>query len=174
VPLGRALTEERWSGAAKRWVGIPICRSPDGFEAYFRDIDDRKAAERSRDELTATLAAVAEALPAVAWLSAPDGRLLHLNERWFEYTGQSLGEPQDGGWMAVVHADDLEHVATATVDAMAAGGGYEVELRYRRCDGTYRWHLARAAPLQDADGRISGWVGTAKDIHHLRETQGNV
>lgn len=44
IPLGSALTEERWSGAARRWVEISIYRAVDCFEAYFRDIDDRKRA----------------------------------------------------------------------------------------------------------------------------------
>lgn len=52
VPLGTAVTEERWSGAARRWVEVTIYRSADGFEAYFRDITDRKRAETWQRSLT--------------------------------------------------------------------------------------------------------------------------
>jgi PAS domain S-box-containing protein len=45
VPFGSAFTEARWSGATRTWVQITIYRSPDGFEAFFRDItQERRAA----------------------------------------------------------------------------------------------------------------------------------
>src|SRR5690606_35221032 len=43
---------------------------------------------------------------------------------------------------------------------------YEIEYRYRRAsDGMLRWHLGRALPVRDADGRIVRWFGTSTDIH---------
>lgn len=168
IPLDRAFTEERWSGAAKRWVEISIFRSPDGFEAYFRDISDRKAMEARREEERATLAAVIEALPAVAWLSDPAGALLHLNQRWYSYTGQAPEDAVGSGWACAVHPDDAQHAAVAAAAAITAGNSYEVEVRYRRRDGAYRWHLARAEPIRDTAGAITGWVGAAADVDHLK------
>src|SRR5207248_7940559 len=54
------------------------------------------------------------------------------------------------------------------------GGGrsYEVEVRYRRADGVYRWFLSRAEPVRDDQGRISAWFGTSIDVDdHKRAEQ---
>ena len=44
-----------------------------------------------------------------------------------------------------------------------------VEVRLRRRDDNFRWHLARAVPIKDADGRIARWIGTNTDIHDQKE-----
>jgi len=50
------------------------------------------------------------------------------------------------------------------------GGIFEVENRYRRGkDGVYRWHLNRAMPLQNENGEIILWVGTATDIEEQKK-----
>jgi PAS domain S-box-containing protein len=45
---------------------------------------------------------------------------------------------------------------------------YEIEVRYRRRDGAYRWYVARAEPLRSETGAITGWFGTSTDIHDRR------
>ncbi|WP_229409122.1 PAS domain-containing protein [Massilia yuzhufengensis] len=45
-----------------------------------------------------------------------------------------------------------------------------MEVRLRRADGSYRWHLKRAVPLRDAEGRVSGWIGTNTDIEEQKNT----
>jgi signal transduction histidine kinase len=42
---------------------------------------------------------------------------------------------------------------------------YEVECRYRRHDGEYRWHIARAEPIKNESGELLYWLGTSTDIH---------
>jgi two-component system CheB/CheR fusion protein len=53
--------------------------------------------------------------------------------------------------------------------AIKSGSIYEVENRYRRYDGNYRWHLNRAVPLRDDKGEIVFWVGTATDIEDQKQ-----
>ena len=50
----------------------------------------------------------------------------------------------------------------------ATGDPFEVEYRFRRADGVYRWHLGRAVCLRDDASAITGWVGTATDIDDRR------
>ena len=42
------------------------------------------------------------------------------------------------------------------------------EIRLRRHDGSYRWHIVRVEPRRDADGALAGWVGTSTDVHDRR------
>ena len=45
----------------------------------------------------------------------------------------------------------------ATCSRWSAGSG-------AHADGRYRWHLCRAIPLRDPDGRVTKWFGTCTDI----------
>ena len=49
----------------------------------------------------------------------------------------------------------------------SAGG----ELRLRRADGVYRWHLWRSHPERDAQGRVVRWVGTCTDIQEQKRAE---
>src|SRR5262249_32115076 len=93
-----------------------------------------------------------------------EGEPTSFTRRWFEYTGI---EAEDGpnAWTAVVHPDDLPRVRARREQTFQTGETYEVEYRFRDADGAYRWHLGRAVPMRDSDGRIEFWIGTATDIH---------
>jgi signal transduction histidine kinase len=45
---------------------------------------------------------------------------------------------------------------------------WESEHRIRRFDGDFRWHLVRAEPLRDQDGRVVQRFGSATDVHEQR------
>ncbi|MDA4757599.1 HWE histidine kinase domain-containing protein, partial [Enterobacter chuandaensis] len=47
----------------------------------------------------------------------------------------------------------------------------EVQPRIRRHDGEYRWFLVRQAPIVDAEGHVTQWIGAAMDIHELHDLQ---
>ena len=67
-------------------------------------------------------------------------------------------------WAKLVHPDDWQKVRAAWLSAVETGTLYEVELRIRRGDGVYRWHLVRALPIRGGDGAIEQWIGTNTDI----------
>src|SRR5580693_5313444 len=70
-----------------------------------------------------------------------------------------------------VHPEDLEATGRAWSDALHEGQVFEIELRLRKKDGSYRWFLARGTPLRDQDGHVVKMFGTCTDVHELRETQ---
>ncbi len=121
------------------------------------DIDERREAEQR-------LRSLADAVPAFVWFASPDGALHYLNHRWYEYTGQAPEQALPDGWAETVHPEDAERTAAAWGEALATGTNYEVELRYRRHDGAYRWYVARAEPVRDSTGTITTWFGTSTDI----------
>jgi PAS domain S-box-containing protein len=120
------------------------------------------ALERASEERYRQLA---DAMPQIVWTAGVDGSATYFNRQWFEYTGM---EPEDAGphaWTSVVHPDDLPAVVARREQTLHTGTTFEVEYRFRGADGTYRWHLGRAVPMRDRDGRIEFWIGTATDIH---------
>ncbi len=135
------------------------------------DITERKRAE---DELRASEAryrALAAAMPQIVWTARPDGYIDYYNKRWFDYTGMTLEQTQGWGWQPVLHPDDVEPCLRRWATSVETGEDYEIEYRFRRAvDGQYRWHLGRAEPMRDADGRIVKWFGAATDIHDQKQT----
>jgi PAS domain S-box-containing protein len=141
----------------------------DGLEvlaqATMRRLRSRRnstAARREQEERVAYLQSIAESIPAIAWAADPQGNFEYFNKRLVEFTGR----PDDKEGEAF-HPDDWKKASAAWRHSLATGEPYEVEHRLRRHDGEYRWMIARAEPLRDAEGRIVRWFGTAVDIHDL-------
>jgi two-component system cell cycle sensor histidine kinase/response regulator CckA len=109
--------------------------------------------------------------PGFLWIVDPIGRFLYVNRTWEEYTGSGLDQLNELGWEQFNHPDELDAVGRKWSEANEQGGPFEMELRYRRHDGEYRWMLARVVPLRDAEGEIQNWVGTSVDIDDLKRTQ---
>ena len=107
-----------------------------------------------------------ESLPLLAWTATPDGWLDFYNQRWYEYTGTTFEEMEGWGWSVVHDAYDLPRMLRVWSNALLTGTPWEDEFRLRRgSDGMLRWHLSRAMPLRDEQGRIVRWFGTNTDIH---------
>jgi PAS domain S-box-containing protein len=113
-------------------------------------------------------------IPVAAWSLMPDGTTDIVNQLWYEYTGQTpeyvTSHPE--AWMATLHPEDRERASQSYWDGIRSGRGFTMEARFLRArDGTYRWHLNRAAPVRDAEGNILRFVGTSTDVHDLRQAQ---
>jgi PAS domain S-box-containing protein len=106
-----------------------------------------------------------DALPLMAWTAKPDGALDYLNSRWYQYTGQTPKEALGSGWASTMPPDTEEAVFTRWHHSLKHKVPYEVECKYRRHDGEYRWHIARAEPIKNEAGEVLYWLGTSTDIH---------
>lgn len=94
--------------------------------------------------------------------------LRELNDRqWYEFTGMNKEESLGAGFQNAIHPDDLPVLMDKWEHHRKLGNECEVEIRYRRNDGVYKWMLARACPLKNESGKILKWYGTNTDIHDL-------
>lgn len=105
----------------------------------------------------------------MAWTNLPDGDINFYNDRWYDYTGLNFDKSKELGWQAVIHPDDLESTLQKYARSLKSGEIFEVENRYKRFDGIYRWHLNRALPHRDETGEIIFWIGTATDIEDQKQ-----
>src|SRR6185369_16645817 len=78
--------------------------------------------------------------------------------------GRDPGQLESDLWGSVLHLDDVSQVQAAWRAARAGEAELEIGARFRRHDGTYRWHLIRAAPALDPRGELVEWIGSATDI----------
>jgi two-component system phosphate regulon sensor histidine kinase PhoR len=110
---------------------------------------------------------LANNLPQMTWTNLPDGTPNFYNQRWKEYTGVNLLD-KDDRIALLVHPDDVEVTRSRFKGSIESGEVFEVENRYKRADGIYRWHLNRAVPFKDETGKILFWMGTATDIEEQK------
>ncbi|WP_457940215.1 PAS domain S-box protein [Mesorhizobium sp. 10J20-29] len=148
-------------------------RDPDGqvtgIFVQGTDVTDRLLAEEALRQSEAQFRSFAEAMPNHVWTSRPDGKLDWFNPRVYDYSGVEPGTLDGDNWAAMVHPDDLNGAAENWVAALSSGIPYETEFRLKRADGSYRWHLARAVPILDADGKVTKWIGTNTDIDDQKQ-----
>ncbi len=113
-----------------------------------------------------------DAIPDQIWTAAPDGNLTHVNLRVVHYFGRSAEELIGGGWLSVVHPEDVAKCSESWARVLPTGEPYECEFRLLRArDQSYRWHIARALCLRDELGRIVKWFGSNTDIDDLKRTE---
>ena len=123
------------------------------------------------DGVSPALRVLADALPQIVWTARPDGFLDYYNQQWHDYTGLTLEETQGWGWGAVLHPDDLQNCLDRWSEAVRTGTTYEIQYRFRRADGVYRWHLGRALPVRDEAGVLTQWMGTCTDIDDQKRAE---
>lgn len=150
----------RFEGKPLRALGIVEAvraGEPEPEEPSLRE----RAEERER-----AFRSFAEFIPQLAWSAHPSGWIDFYNQRWYDYTGTTFEQVEGWGWVTAHDPLDLPRVLRIWRNAFATGQPWEDEFRLRRGrDGMLRWHLSRAMPVRDAQGRIVRWFGTSTDVH---------
>ncbi|WP_298919166.1 PAS domain-containing protein, partial [uncultured Nostoc sp.] len=95
----------------------------------------------------------------IIWVSTPEGICFELTD-WIAYTGQSLAEAENGGWIDAVHPDDRPYTGEAWGVAVTNLSMYQIEYRIRGQDGNYRYFWVWGAPVIEDDGSVREWIGT--------------
>lgn len=107
---------------------------------------------------------LAESVPQMVWMADGTGWIDWCNERWYEFTGQTVEEAAGWGWQRAYHPDDYQRMMRDWPRSIATGEPFSIESRIRRHDGEYRWFLVRAEPMRDARGTVTRWYGTNTDV----------
>jgi len=150
--LSRAEPVRAANGSVSFWIGVNF------------DIDAQKRAEQEiRD--------IIETIPAIVWVALPDGSNIYVNGRYVEYSGITSKQTAGEGWRTAAHPDDLPRHTAKWRASVASGEPHESEVRFRRADGQYRWHLDRGQPLRDGDGNIVRWYGVVTDIEERKRVE---
>src|SRR5947207_6123006 len=77
-----------------------------------------------------------------------------------------MGEPG-----SEAHPDDAERIKAVGDRAIISGSPYDVEVRLRAADGSYRWFLVRYNPLRDDQGQLIRWYLACTDIDDRRRIE---
>ncbi len=155
---GRIVRDE--SGRALKLIGVNV------------DVTDRREAESAARASAAELRRFADAMPQLAYIAeGKPGEFpepVYYNEQWYEYTGMTRAPVPDTNWYGFLHPDEREPARLELGRAIDTGTPFELEYRFRRQDGEYRWFLGRSIPVADERAEVVRWFGTCTDIHDLK------
>ena len=113
-----------------------------------------------------------ETISQMAWILKVDAEATFFNQQWYDYTGLDYKQTKAHGWYTTIHPDDLQQALEKfrlIQNGSSPAGASEV--RYRRADGRYRWHLVSMLPVKNEHGEVQLWIVSATDIQHLKELQ---
>ena len=142
------------------------------FVGSSMDVTDRKRAEDKIREQEMELRQMLDLTPQVVAVFGPNGERLYANRVGLDYLGVSLEEwrkRSDRG--EFFHLDDRERVHDYFDRAHSIGSAFEVEMRMRKGDGSYRWFLGRYNPLRDDKGQITRWYAASTDIDERKRAE---
>src|SRR5690349_20544776 len=133
--------------------------------------DERTRAKEALRESEEPLRLVIDTIPTLVWSCRPDGATDYVSRRWSEYTGIPAQDALGAGWMAAYHPDDVGKHQEKRLASLASGEPMINEVRLRRADGQYRWHVIHGLPLRNASGNIVKWYGAAADIEDRKRAE---
>jgi PAS domain S-box-containing protein len=157
--LFRKVPLREMHGNIVKWYGSAI------------DIEDRKRAEDKIREQETEFRQLVDLAPQLVGVFGSRLERLYANRMALDYHGVRLNEWRQMSQGSLTHPDDSERVKASRDRALANGSAYEVELRLRKHDGSYRWFLARNNPVRDDKGQITRWYVSATDIEDRKQAE---
>src|ERR1700691_4175817 len=148
------------SGKIVKWYGV------------LTDIEDRKSAEDKIRQQQTELRQILDLAPQIIAVYEPNREQLYANRVLLDYLGLTLEEWQQRFDRAgIAHPDEWDRVNRHFDRALTSGDAFELEMRLRKSDGSYRWFLARFNPLRDEHGQITRWYVTGTDIEDRKQAE---
>ena len=135
-----------------------------GVVLVFRDITQRKLAEKALYEKEERFRTMADTTPVMLWLSGADGLCNFFNQPWLDFTGRTMEQETGYGWADSVHPNDLQRCLDTYMTSLETRKGFTIEYQLRRFDGAYRWVLSNSVPRYTKEGEFVGFAGSCVDI----------
>ncbi len=140
-----------------------------GVVGVSQDLRSVKRAEWALRRSEEEFRVFANSLPELCWMTDENGKVVWRNERWYEYTGTKPEEMEIEDWQKLYDPELLPAVLEGWRESMRTGTPFETEFRLRGADGVYRWFLTRVRPVEDGEGKITRWYGSATNIDEQRQ-----
>jgi PAS domain S-box-containing protein len=149
-------------------------RDEDGNEetvGAIMDITERRVAEQRLQQQEMELRQIVDLAPQLIAVFGPRRERLFINRMALDYFGLTLD-----AWRATTHGflghpDDTKRVLSQWDLAMSSGYAFEIEVRMRKGDGTYRWFLTRYNPVRDDEGQVLRWYAACTDIDDRKRAE---
>ena len=114
---------------------------------------------------------IADSAPVAVWVTRLDRKRSFVNRAYVEFLNVSYDEALEFDWRAIIHPDDAARLLQDSIAGEASLKTFELEGRYRRADGVWRWLHSTSQPRLDAQGRHIGFIGVAHDVTEAKEAE---
>jgi PAS domain S-box-containing protein len=156
-----------------RCVGMPTTN--DGIIQAFvgtgidvtEQVELTNALRKSEEELRQVL----DLAPQIIGVLGPGRERLYANRVALTYYGVSLDEWRHRSFGPEVHPDDFDMVKEHVDRSVSDPAAFELEMRLRNGDGTFRWFLVRYNPLRDDQGQLVRWYIACTDIEDRKRAE---
>ena len=135
------------------------------------DVTTRRRAEESVRESEARFRMLADSAPALMWVTRPGGIREFVNKAYVEFAGLDYEAAVTMDWRTRLYPEDLPDILKAQVQGEASRKPFQLEGRYRRGDGEWRWLKSFSRPRFDASGAFVGFIGIAFDTTDAKQAE---
>ncbi|NJN22255.1 MAG: PAS domain S-box protein [Leptolyngbya sp. RL_3_1] len=129
-----------------------------------RDISARKQAEADLQQSQQRYANLSQAAPVGIFQTDAEGNCIYVNSLWCQMAGMTPEQAQGTGWVQGMHPEDRQTVAAEWYRAAQAQQPFRLEYRFQTPQGQVTWVFGQAIAELDADGEVTGYIGTITDI----------
>src|SRR3989442_3336608 len=141
-----------------RCVGVPAVHGEgEEFVGTGIDVTEQEHLTAALRKSEVELRQILDLAPQIIGVLGPGRERLYANRVALAYYGVTLEEWRQRSFGPEVHPDDFDRVKALVDRSVATPAAYELEMRLRKDDGTYRWFLVRHNPLRDAQGHLIRW-----------------
>jgi PAS domain S-box-containing protein len=132
----------------------------------------RARAERALRESEERFRTMADSSPVMIWVTNAKGQIEWANRALLDFFGiPTRHSAMRFEWQAMMHPQDLQPYLDAFRVSIDTRSPFIARARVKRRDGHWRWVESRANPRLDADGRVTGVIGSSPDITEMFESQ---
>ena len=142
-----------------------------GVYVVVTDITQRKLAERAIAESEARFRAIANSAPVLIWVTGANGTREFVNQAYLDFFGATYQEALAFDWRHALHPDDLPRILATAPKVDSTTTTVDVEARFRRADGSWRWMQAKSQPRWSIASEHVGYIGVAYDVTDAKRAQ---
>jgi formate hydrogenlyase transcriptional activator len=156
---GRSLPLRNSEGRIIRWYSL------------ITDVDDRKRVEEALRASEQSLRLIVDSIPGLVATMSAAGEPQLFNRQLVEYFDRTPEELKSWATNDLVYPDDHAGLIAAHMSSIETGHPYDIEVRFRRADGVYRWFQVRNHPARDTEGHVIRWYVLLTDIDKRKQAE---
>src|SRR5579862_6977949 len=135
------------------------------------DVTERRQLQIVARQTQVRYRALVEASAQIVWSTDVAGAVVEDSPSWRAFTGQTFEQRMGFGWLDALHPADRERIREQWLRGVVKAAPIEMEYRLRHISGDWRWMVARAVPVRNANGSVREWIGMNIDISGRKQAE---
>jgi len=136
-----------------------------GVVLVFRDQTEERRIENELRHSEERFRGFVENAHDVVYSLSPAGVFTYISPNWTDFLGEGAQNPLGQTFDHLIHPDDLV-LCRNFFEKTLIGGEKQTspEYRVKFSDDSWRWQVSSGSPVKDEDGKITGFIGIARDV----------